>query len=67
MQMELDPLVLGRGFIRAETLLRLHDVARIEDHVVIELGIVYFTLNEQMIPDADAAQDRLVILGTQIA
>ena len=65
--MKLDPLVLGRGFIRAETLLRLHDVARIEDHVVIELGIVYFTLNEQMIPDADAAQDRLVILGPQIA
>ena len=67
MQVELHALVLGRGPVRAELLLRFHDVARVQDHVVVELGVVHLALDQEMVPDVHAAQDRLVILGTQVA
>ncbi len=64
-QVQLHALFLG--LVGADRLLPLHDVARLEHHVVVEFIIGDLTLDDQMVAGGDLVDDAAVVLLPQIA
>ena len=65
MQMQLHTLF--RRVVGSDDLLPLHDVARLEHHVLIVLAVVDLALHTQPHALVDEADDGLVVLGAQKA
>ena len=63
MHMQLDTLL--RRVVRAHITLALHDVARVEHHVVIVFGIYDFALHDQVVAGIDLLDHGLVVVRTQ--
>ena len=62
---QLDTLFLG--IVGTDIALALHDVARVEHHIIVVLGIDYLTLNDDMVTLFELVDNALVVLRAEKA